>query len=443
MPPALLISLFSFFFIVSFAYIIRRDYLSGLYYFFLFVYTIFTQIGYALYPETAIVARAYYGQEIFFDYWLFVSLSFLVIFLAFVLFWRSNRHPAAQISEDPRGSQSVGRKIVFFVTVVVFNVAMIYSFLSNYESIGYVGDIFPSKFFTYGFYSYGSVIMVLYAKLRTFSSNAFGKVLCRILLLVSLGVLVAISIRSGQRNQILALAVGIASFEFISSPSKFGKKFVKVLPLMIAALLFVIVLTNLRTQISDISPLEFIQLFPPVLGESVRAFFLSPIFQDYFAPSLQLFASIYHQLIFPTEVIRSNVLNSVVFMGYPYLQETVGKFIDPAVTRTQGYAYYLLTEGYNFAGWFGILYNAWIFWGGLLLWRKLFLRGNREFNRFMTTMMAMQVFGIVRGQSVYFIRDIYLLLLPAALLFSLATGLKPALVRHRREVSRVSLGLVR
>lgn len=442
MSPLLLISLFSSFFIVSFAYIIRRDYLSGLYYFFLFVYTIFTQIGYAIYPETAIAARAYYGEELFFDYWLFISLSFFAIFLTFMLFWRSNRSAAEDNLDNVKTSYpSASRKIAFFAIVTAFNTAMIYSFLSNYESIGYAGDIFPSKLLALGFFTYGSVIMVLYAKLKTFSSNAFEKFLCQILLLVSLAVVVAISIRSGQRSQILALAIGIASFEFILSPRSFGKKLMKVLPLIITALLFVLVLTNLRMQIGYISPLEFMQLFPAAVGESISLFLSSVISQDYFAPSLQLFASMYHRLIFPDEVIRSNALNSVVFMGYPYLAETVGKFINPGVTRTQGYAYYLLTEGYNFAGWFGILYNALVFWGGLSLWRKLFLRGNRNFNDFMTATMAMHALTAVRGQSVYFIRDIYLFLLPTALLFSLATGLGPAFIRHRQKAGRVNLGM--
>lgn len=442
MSPLLMISLFSSFFIVSLAYIIRRDYLSGLYYFFLFVYTIFTQIGYAIYPETAIAAGAYYGEELFFDYWLFISLSFFAIFLTFMLFWRSNRSAAEDNLDNVKTSYpSASRRIAFFAIVIAFNAAMIYSFLSNYELIGYVGDIFPSKYFAYGFYTYGGVIMVLYAKLRTFSGNVFERFLCRILLFVSLALLVAISIQGGQRSQILALAIGIASFEFISSPRSFGKKLKKVLPLIITALLFVLVLTNLRTQSGYISPLEFIRLFPAVVGESISLFLSSVIFQDYFMPSLQLFASMYHRLIFPDEVVRSNVLNSVVFMGYPYLAETVGKFISPDVTRTQGYAYYLLTEGYNFAGWFGIPYNVLIFWGGLSLWRKLFFRGNRNFNDFMTAIMAMQVLGIVRWQSVLFIRDIYLILIPTALLFSLAAGLKPAFIRHRQKVGHVNLGM--
>jgi hypothetical protein len=445
MPPALLISLFSFFFIVSFVYIIRRHYLSGLYYFFLFIYTIFTQLGYAIYPEIAIAKGAYYGREIFFDYWLFVSLSFFAIFIVFRLFWR-NRHPPADKSDDVKSSYPfVGRKLAFFATIIAFNVAMFYSFLSNYESIGYTGAIFPSKFFSYGFYIYGIIIMVLYAKLKTFSSNAFEKLLCRVLLLMSLAVLAVISIRSGQRSQIIALAIGIASFEFISSPSKFGKRFIRVSPLIIIALLLAIVLTDLRLRFGGyISPLEFIKLFPAVLGESVRAFFLSAISQDYFDPSLLLFTSMYYELIFPAEVIRSNASNTIVFMGYPYLSERVGRFVNPVgVDRSHGYAYYLLTEGYNLAGWFGILYNALVFWGGLALWQKLFLRGDREFNRFMIAIMAMQVLAIVRGQSVYFIRDIYLFLLPAALLFSLATGVKPAFIRHRPKVSHVGLGLRR
>jgi hypothetical protein len=158
-------------------------------------------------------------------------------------------------------------------------------------------------------------------------------------------------------------------------------------------------------------------------------------------PSLLLFASIHHELVFPDEVIRSNVLNSVLFMGYPYLAETIGKFLNPSVTRTQGYAYYLLAEGFNFAGWFGILYNALVVWGGLSLWRKLFLKGDKDFNNFMAACMAMQAIAIVRGQSVYFIKDIYLFWMPLAILYHLATGRRLSFIGNRQKANRSNLVL--
>jgi hypothetical protein len=434
MLSILLISIFSLLFLASFAYIIKRDYLFGLFYFFLFVYTIFTQIGYTKYPEVVIAYKAYFGQEIFFDYWLFINLSFITIFLTFFLFRCDRQLLVSSVEKVKKDYRSPFRIIMFYTIVFVFNVTMIYLFLSYYESTGYVGEIIPNKLLAYGYFTYPGVIMVLYIKLRRFSINIFERIISFIFLLISIIIFSSIGIRAGQRSQFVALAVAVTSYMFLTSPFKFSKKiksFVKVFPFILLILIITIVLSDLRLRLGYVSPLDFIQLFQDVFSESISAFFSSIIFQDYFSPSLLLFGSIYYEFVNPAEVIKSNILNSFVFIGYPTLAETVGKLLNPEVSRKHGYAYYILIEGYNFAGWFGILYNALVIFVGFSLWRRLFLKSSdKEFNNFMIAYMASLLIQIVRGQSVYFIRYIYLHILPIALLYYLALGYKPTFFRY-------------
>lgn len=87
--PLVLIMLFTIFFIISFSVMLGRgDDLYALAYLTLFIYTIFTQIGYVYYPELSqniSGSDVYFGQGLFYDYWLFTFFSFFVSFLVYLL----------------------------------------------------------------------------------------------------------------------------------------------------------------------------------------------------------------------------------------------------------------------------------------------------------------------------------------------------------------------
>ena len=76
--PGLLIVVFILFFAFSFWRVLKtRDDLFTFFYAYLFVYTVFTQMGYVFYPDQAIKLRVYFGIDLFYSYWLFVFLSFV------------------------------------------------------------------------------------------------------------------------------------------------------------------------------------------------------------------------------------------------------------------------------------------------------------------------------------------------------------------------------
>ena len=93
MEPGFLIAIFSVIFLFTWQYIWRRDVLFGTLYFFLFVYAVFAEIGYAYFPELSISIKAYFEPEIFYAVNIFVTLSFITLFLCFVfLYPQSNSY---------------------------------------------------------------------------------------------------------------------------------------------------------------------------------------------------------------------------------------------------------------------------------------------------------------------------------------------------------------
>ena len=73
--------------LVGFVYIFKRDNSFGIFYFFLFVYAIFPQIGYYYFSELSETIYAYFGKEPWYVSTYFIILSLTSILLFFALFW--------------------------------------------------------------------------------------------------------------------------------------------------------------------------------------------------------------------------------------------------------------------------------------------------------------------------------------------------------------------
>ena len=80
-------------------------------------------------------------------------------------------------------------------------------------------------------------------------------------------------------------------------------------------------------------------------------------------------------------------------------------------------------------GWLGFLYNGLVVFAGMMLWRLMANSNCKYYNLFMIALVSTQIVNITRGQSSYFVKDIYMFFIPAMALFFLATGLRPRLGR--------------
>jgi hypothetical protein len=163
--------------------------------------------------------------------------------------------------------------------------------------------------------------------------------------------------------------------------------------------------------------------------------------QDYFSPSHILITAMANEYSDILEVLSSNVANSLVLLSHPYLQQTVMDLFIPGIaSRSQGYAFYILAEGYLAFGNLGFIYNGLVVALGVALWRKLASSNNGVFNMFLFALIATQFANVVRGQSSYFVKDLYVFFLPAMILFYLATGLRPKIWSLERKGASFGLG---
>ena len=421
MEPAGLIALFTAIFVVTFVYIWKRDVLFGGVYFFLYVYTIFAQIGYAYFPWLSSLIKAYFGPEVFYEVNLFVTLSFFSLFMFFFLCHHILvRRPAYSVTQS-----KPNLRVFFYLFVIGHLLGMALYFSSNYEFLNY-SNVSDEEFqaqqgisfliFMYLFKLSTMVNLILYFLLRVRVKifERINRFSVFVLLLLEVALFITISAKLGSRTDPFALTLAIVILELSLARTLRQSKWI----LLKTAVVVGVVLYGL-TIIEESRTSNNVEL--PSLAESL-------LYKDYYSPSHILIASMALHYIDPVEVIKSNSSNALFKLNHPYLQATVADLFNPGVsTRSSSYAFYLFSEGYLALGWFGIVYNGLIVFLGIALWRTLANSNNHYYNLFLISLVATQLANIVRSQSSYFVKDIYIFFIPAIVLFFLATGLRPRL----------------
>lgn len=414
---------FAAFFIPTFFVLIRRDAFVGGVYLFLFVYTIFAQIGYYYFPELSNQIEAYFGEDIFLSYTAFVAASFLTFFLFVLLVLNLTRGISYRVVRKPL---PIARLAFCFALLAHLAFAGFY-FVFNYDLLTYssasdeafqADQGLPLMLFGISFKLSVAAIVVLYAlmRMRGEMRPLVGSATIKFFLVAELVLFIAIAAKIANRQDVVAVTLGLSMIEYQLGGG--FKKFAKLSSFAAVILYGMVLIEGSR-------------------GGSVEERLLYEIIlvKDYFAPAHILFAAMYHDFIDPVEVLVSNVGNSLVLLGQPYLQATVTDVFNPGIaTRSAGYAFYIFSEGFMALGWLGFLYNGVVIGSGVLLWRAIAASENRAYSIFMLALISTQMANIVRSQSSYFLKDIYVFFLPAMLLFFLASGLRPAL----RPLTRAS-----
>ena len=424
--PGILIAIFTAIFSFTFIYIWKRDILFGGVYLSLFIYTIFTQIGYAYFPELSIFIQAYFGPEIFYDFNLFVSLSFLALFICFFLWHRVLvRRPVYKVIHS---RQNLSILFYFFVAVQICVVSLY--FISNFDSLSYTSvndeafqlqEGIPFVLFELAFKHTVEICFILYFIFRN-KGNVFNRLnhkMVLFLLILEITLLITVSTKIGSRTDPLSLTLAIVAYE-ICIARELKKniiwKFVK-----ISAVLGLV--------IYGLSAIEAARTID--LQAQYRTLPERIIFKDYYAPAHILIASMALNYVDPIAVITSNSANALIKLNYPYLQYIVAQLFNPGVsTRSASYAFFMFSEGYIALGWFGFIYNGLIVFLGIALWRSMANSNNNFYNYFLIGLVSTQLANIARSQSSYFVKDVYMIFLPAMFLFFLATGLRPWLGRR-------------
>jgi hypothetical protein len=427
----LLVVSVALFLVVGMLVLRTRDDLFAVFFALLFVYTIFTQVGYLLAPEVAARLGAYYGQARFIDYWLFVNGSLLAVVSGYLLLnlTSPSERPVRALILFPAVEGTALRLGVLGVGYIGLLGGL---FVANYEGVGYASIDNPVLALLV--FCQPLVLIVLYGTARRYGPTAATRRTALALGLLGLVLFLAISVRAGQRMNLIALFVGVAAFELHPLTEAVRRRPLRLIGLGLAGVLVLGLagrIVAVRGAFEDIPITALFDVAGTAAASGDSSILEGLVLQDYFAPSLQLFASLEYQVVIPDEVLRSTIFNALPGFGYPTLSETVGRLIDPRVSRNEGLAYYVLTEGFNAAGWFGILYNAIVINFGLALWRLFSRTSDARINHLMLAVTIGMLVTVVRGPSYLFVRLAYLQLLPALFLAAVAVGLMPVVPRLR------------
>lgn len=257
------------------------------------------------------------------------------------------------------------------------------------------------------------ILIMIYVMIREKCCVNYRKLLLPFFILIILFLISSFLL--GNRTDPAAFVVGMLFYE--SSKQKLSLK---------------LILKSMALITLAILALSVIEFFRYENNYSVASLTERVVRNDYFAPAHMLFASIAYGFVDFEEVFRSNFNNALILQNYPYLQETVTDLFNEGVaTRSAGYAFFVLSEGYiAFGFWGGILYNAVIITLFVRFWNSLALTDSRFINLLIKTILATMCINVVRTQSSQFIKITYTYFIPVLVVAFVMLGLRLGLERR-------------
>ena len=419
----LLILLFTVYIFISAIHIIIKNVLFGILYIFLFIYSIFAQIGYCFFPELSELINAFFGKKYFYIFYSYNFLSFLLFYIIFYFFYdKINMFKKYVIVHEKK----VSLFLAFIIFIIFYYLYLLLYLIGNLNYINYQNasdpifllnsSIFYKIFaiFYKSLVGYGIIFYVqlrskkLYSKISFFSISAL-----KFLNILNLFFLFIISTKIGSRTDILSFIIGIIIFETLNGLTK-----KKIYILGTTFIFFIIFLLFLeQSRLGETNTTADVTLSQKI------------ILKDYFAPAHLLYTAINYNFIDPLLVLKSNFANSLILLNVDYLQMPITELIAPGVAnRSQGFAFYLFTEGYLFMGFLGFIYNALMLSCGLFIWYIIYNSNLKPFRIMILTIMCTQVANLARSQSSYFYKDILVIFIPIFLFIYLSSGLRPKLM---------------
>ena len=403
---------------------LNKDFIHALSFFSLYIYTIFAQIGYVLFPELSSLYGAYFGEKIFYRYWLFMFLSFYSAYTLYIFINSRNR----VFYSVKKLRKSFGVYIFFTVSIILLIFLFLY-FIMNRGLFGYGGgETMGGAYFGIGFLILHPIIIILYSSYRERISHISIRIIALILFILSVALFLQVSIAAGSRSGILYVFVSIAYYELTPlTGHKTKRRRKRKVPYIVLAFgLVLVLLSNLRLErqgSGDSSLNSLVSIKKENNFGRINDYAIELLSQDYYLPSHTLFVSMHYGIIDPVEVLKSNMANSLFGLNYPFLSNTIlERGLGYKNERGVGWAYHFFVEGYNTLGFFGFIYNA-VLWNILtLLWVKLSNSNDALHNKSMKAILALLTPLVIKGQTSSYIRFYWLVLLPAVILLLLANN---------------------
>lgn len=403
-------------------------------FFSLYIYTVFTQIGYVYVPELSIATGAYFGLTLFYKYWAFMFFSFVFTFLLYRIVNRNNSRKVFYIVR----STSLNYGEYFFFSIIILLYISLNLYFNIYRaSFGYGGgNSMGGPWFGILFWIYTVCTFILFTLFRDKSNKIKKRIFSLAIFLPCIIFYLQVTIASGTRSAILYFFICIAFYELspILKTIKFKRR--KIYIFCLSGILVFSALTTLRA-IRDVG--EDVNFSSFAGYDSSESKFSNQdlsaviLLQDYYLPSHTLFISMEYDIVDPLEVVKSNVANSLVLLDYPFLTNTIlDRGLGIENERGVGWGFHFFVEGYNAMGILGVFYNALLWNLGMVLWIRLTQSNNMRLNQVMLAMAALVIVLITRGQFAAFIKFYWLVLLPGLGLSLLANNSTIAFLRRSR-----------
>ena len=440
MLPLFLIIIFSLFVFYSIRFMLKRGHdLHAMAFFVLYIYTIFAQIGYAYFPELSMFVGAYFGPNLFYKYWAFMFFSFVFSFLLYKKF-NSKKDKRHVYSVRP-ASRNYGEYFFFLIVITLYLILNLY-FYSNRGFFGYGGgETMGGPWFGIGFLVFQTCTFILFTLFRDKSNRINKRIFSFIIFILCLLFYLQISVSAGSRSHVLFFFIACAFYELSPIINSIKHKKRKVFMILVSGIVVLSFLSSLRAIRNQGIDTSFSSIYNFDSSDSKNSdddLFSIILSQDYYLPSHTLFISMYHKIIDPIEVLKSNFTNALILFDYPFLTNTIlerGLGLDNE--RGVGWAYHYFVEGYNALGFLGIFYNAFLWNLGMAFWVRLSRSNKIKHNAAMFAILALMIVNVMKTQNSAFIRNYWMILLPALALLLLANNQKIAFFKKKQLQKKI------
>lgn len=429
MVPAFLmviLSLFVFWYI--FKMVKNHDDIFALMFASLYIYTIFSQIGYCYFPSISSDMGAYFGKLAYYKYYFVVFSSFIFSYYMYNRTRTKNERVRYNVINVPGNK----RTHIFYLVFILLLVYCTNYFNSNRFSFQWGTErAMGSAMFSFIFGLFTTFVFCLYVRIR----KKYSFILL-ILLIISIILIIQVYTAAGNRSSILYFVIMLAMYELypLADSITRNKKIIifTILGgyLLIQGLMGILALRNSGVEFG----LE--QIIAVRNEKSLQATSYEDILtQDYYAPSHTLFVAVGNNYVHPFEVILSNLTNVIIGLPHrPLISSSVlSNCISLKFERYEGWASYLFLEGYVFMGLFAFIYNGVV----LVLFLRLLLffskTKDKTFKRAMIAMVAHTIIMLVRSQSSYFLQSFIFGLLPGFFILAFALNKKIIFIRHKNR----------
>lgn len=371
-----------------------KNRLFGLFCMVLYLYLLPTEITYRFFHH---FADDYWGRDVWYDFYGFVSLSLLSLFL-FFSFSKSKNRVYNVVYKKKSSNKWIGYGIV-----ILFSIISSYYLFTNINLITYHSLVengsegYELNSITITDTLVKSLPAFVILPLLTLEKKS---ILIKLFAIYNIMLFFSYAFITGNRSDMLGFFMILALLWLYGRELKLKQ----ILIVGVSALLFIYI----ATQMSSLRGIED--------GGSLAETLLK---QDYMAPAYNIIGVQAKNIVAPYAVVSSQILKMFPSMGGEWLYITISpKIFGVEFTASQSAGFHPFTEGYLFAGFFGFLYNGIIIGALLKLWNRFMQTNNKLFNRFMFALMGCLFFALIRAQSINFIRFIFFEFLPVSFIYA-------------------------